>query len=246
MKIAAKELREHKSVIVRKADKANMFVIMEKSEYKQKLNNILNDPEKFKELKSNPIRKLKVKLNKMINKVNNGQNQKILHPIVGECHPGYLYGTVKIHKQNNPLRPIISQIPTPTYKLAKQLNAIIADYLPAKYQISSTDEFLSIIRATRPSGIVASLDATSLFTNVPVRETVDNICQQAYHHSTLPPPPFAENLLRELLISCTTESPFTHVDGKLYVQCDGLSMGSPLAVTMAKFYMVYLENTVFF
>ena len=98
----------------------------------------------------------------MINKVNNGQIQNILHPIVGEYHPGYLYGTVKIYKQNNPLRPIISQIPTSTHQLAKQVNAIIGDYLPAKYQISSTDDFLSIIRATRPSGIVASLEVTSL------------------------------------------------------------------------------------
>jgi len=39
--------------------------------------------------------------------------------IVGEDKPGCLYGNVKVNKDGNPLRPIISQVPTPTYELAK-------------------------------------------------------------------------------------------------------------------------------
>ena len=105
---------------------------------------------------------------------------------MGEFSPEYLYGTVKTHKANNPLRPIISQVTTPTYHTAKQLNNIITPYLPAKYQVNSTDDFISILHTIRPSGIIASFDVDSLFTNVTVTETIDIICHNFYQHQTLP------------------------------------------------------------
>ena len=92
---------------------------------------------------------------------------------------------------------------------------------------------------------MASLDAESLFTNVPVNETIDIICNNVYRNVNLPPLSFPEKTLRELLKSCTTECPFENFDGKLYAQIDGVSMGSPLGVTFANYYMTNLENTIF-
>ena len=93
---------------------------------------------------------------------------------------------------------------------------MIADYLPAKYQINSTDEYLHILRALNPNGVLASLDVESLFTNVPVRETIDIICNCVYRNETLPPLPFSENILRQLLEACTIGCPFESPDGTLY------------------------------
>ena len=81
-------------------------------------------------------------------------------------------------------------------------------------------------------------DVDSLFTNVPVTETIDIIRHNVYQHQTLPPPTFPMNLLKKLLLACTTKSPFLHVDNSLYLQAGGVSMGSPLGVTLANFYMV--------
>ena len=102
-----------------------MFAILDKNEYKQKLDLILSDTHKFKRITRNPINELKIEVNKLIKKVNPGSKQYIIKPITGEYSARYLYGTVKIHKPNNPLRPIISQITTPTYDTAKELNSII-------------------------------------------------------------------------------------------------------------------------
>ena len=85
----------------------------------------------------------------------------------------------------------------------------------------------------------------SLFTNVPVRETIDIIISNVYNHSNLPKPKMDENLLRDLLEICTTRTPFKHVNGDLYVQCEGVSMGSCLGPTFSEYYMCYLENKVF-
>ena len=238
-------MKNHPDIIVRKADKSNIFVILDRQEYRAKLDNIISDTTKFQRISRNPINSLKIEVNKLIAAANSGHEIKILKPIIGEFTPGYLYGNVKIHKPGNPLRPIISQVTTPIYHTAKQLNSIITPYLPAKYQINSTDDFLQILRATRPRGVLASLDVESLFTNVPVLPTVDIICDSVYNHSALPPPAFDRNILKKLLIACTTKCPFSHIDQQLYLQTDGVSMGSPLGVTFANFYMVHLENNIF-
>ena len=44
--------------------------------------------------------------------------------------PGKLYGLIKIHKEDNPARPVVSMIGTPEYKLAKSLDTIIKPYIP--------------------------------------------------------------------------------------------------------------------
>ena len=36
--------------------------------------------------------------------------------------PGKLYGLAKVHKDNTPLRPVVSMVGTPEYKLAKYLD----------------------------------------------------------------------------------------------------------------------------
>ena len=156
-----------------------------------------------------------------------------------------MYGNVKIHKANNPLRPIISQIPTPTYHLAKTLNRIITPYIPNQYMIKSTDEFIDILHSNKCNGIIASLDVESLFTNVPIDATIDIIIHDMYNHPELSPPKIPQSILKELLQLCTKEAPFTAPDGYMYLQVDGVAMGSPLGPTFANFYMGHVESKVF-
>ena len=155
-----------------------------------------------------------------------------------------MYGNVKTHKQGNPLRPIISQIPLPTYQLAKRLNSLLAPYVSDTYALKSPSEFVDMIRAKAPSGMLASLDVTSLFTNVPVEQTITILCENAYHHANLDPPAIPEHIMAALLRLCTTKAPFRSPRGALYYQTDGVAMGSPLGVLFAQAYMGWIENKV--
>ena len=242
---AGKSLKEHDEIIIRKADKSNCFVVIDRAEYKQKLDTILSDHTKFTPLQRNPTSDLKTEMNKLIKSANEQSKQTLFKPIVGEYKPGYLYGTVKIHKPGNPLRPIISQIPTPIYETAKTLNNLIAPYLPARYQINSTDEFIQLLRVSNTEGKFVSIDVESLFTNVPLEETIEIICHNVYNHPSMLPPLMNAPTLRKMLIACTSQCPFLHMDGKVYVQNNGVAMGSPLGVTFANYYMTNLENTLF-
>ena len=70
IRLAAKQLKDDPDIIVRKADKSNVFVIMNKNEYKQKLYLILSDTQNLKKITHNPINELKIEANKLIKKVN--------------------------------------------------------------------------------------------------------------------------------------------------------------------------------
>lgn len=245
-KESCKKLKNNENIVIRKADKSNIYVILDKEQYKSKLDDILSDQTKFEKLDHNPSNQLKKKLNAIIKHNNGVANNLKLPELVGDYKPGYIYGNCKIHKNENnpPLRPIISQIPSPTYRIAKTLTKIIEPYLPNRYSLKSTDEFLDVIKVIQPNGILASLDVESLYTNVPIDETIKIIIENVYNHDRAAPPILQKETLKELLEICTKEAPFQHIDGSLYRQVDGIAMGSPLGCIFANYYMCSLENDV--
>ena len=245
LKKAAKGLKENKELIIRKADKSSIYVILNKKDYIEKLNNILADSSKFQKITRDPTNSLKKEANKLISTLNAMQGDIRLPTIIGDFSPGYIYGNVKIHKEGNPLRPIISQVPTPTYNLAKSLNQIITPFLPNENLLKSTNDFLDLLQDEPSTGIIASLDVESLFTNVPINDTIAIILEHAYNHGELPPPKIPKEILKQLLELCTKKAPFKSPTGDLYLQIEGVAMGSPLGPTFANYYMGHLERLLF-
>jgi hypothetical protein len=246
LKNAIKELKNNEEIVIRRADKSCNYVILDKQAYKEKLDRILDDDSKFERIRSDPTKQLKVKLNKLITACNSVVDHVHFPKLEGDFSPGYIYGNVKVHKNQSdpPLTPIISQVTTPTYPIAKKINQIIQPYLSTRYSIKSTDELLSILQTAQPEGILASLDVENLFTNVPIDRTIDIILDQVYRNSSEPPPRLPEDTLKSLLLICTKEAPFRHIDGTLFRQKDGIAMGSPLGPIFANFYMANLEKNV--
>ena len=155
---------------------------------------------------------------------------------------GYLYGTVKIHKPYYPRCLIISQIPTTIYELTKTINQLITPYLPSKYNIKSAQELIQILCTQKSNnGILASLEDENLLTNVPFKETIDIIINNIYKNSSLAPLKVNPNILRNILPTCTTEVPFYKHLSNIYVEKDGVSMGSVLgpifAISTNKFFL---------
>lgn len=243
---AITELKNNKDISIRKADKTNNYVLLDKSIYTEKLDQILRDTTKFEKITSDPTLKLKTKLNKLISTANSAVDCTHFNKLEGDFSPGYIYGNAKTHKNptDPPLRPIISQVTTPSYPVAKKLNEILDPYLPKGYSINSTDELLSVLQSSQPDGILASLDVENLFTNVPIDATIDIILNHVYRNPTLVAPALPETIMKSMLTICTKEAPFKHVDGSLYRQIDGIAMGSPLGPCFANFYMANLEHEV--
>ena len=82
----------------------------------------------------------------------------------------------------------------------------------------------------------------SLFTDIPVQETIDYIIHQIYTENLLPQI-CRKIIFRRLLLKVTTECSFL-LKQKLCKQTEGCSMGGPLSVTMADIHMIRTKNHV--
>ena len=87
-----------------------------------------------------------------------------------------------------------------------------------------------------------SFDIESLFTNVPLEETIEIILNRVYNEKKISATPMKRSLKKLLLDACTkTTFPFNK---KLYEQINGVSMGSPLGPLMESVIMTELERVV--
>ncbi|XP_068210135.1 uncharacterized protein [Palaemon carinicauda] len=165
--------------------------------------------------------------------------------ITEDFSPGYPNGNVKTHKNSFPLRPIISQCPTPIYYLAKRLNSLISPYVSYNYSIDSSAEFLSKQEGHPSSGKIVSLDVESFVTNEPVGETIDLILERVYRDPSTPTLNNPEEAFHTLLEICTRKDAFTTHRGQMYMQKNGVAMESPHGVLFASSYMEVVEERVF-
>ena len=102
--------------------------------------------------------------------------------------PGKMYGLCKVHKPNLPFRPVVSMINTAEYNIAKYLNKIIKPHLPTKHMLDSTGSFLESLKQFdfKPTDLLVSFDVVSLFTNVPLKETIQIIAEKIYQSKEKP------------------------------------------------------------
>ena len=84
-----------------------------------------------------------------------------------------------------------------------------------------------------------SFDIKSLFTNIPLEETLDLAVETIFQHR--PHLKISKKELLELFRFCTSKTHFLF-DGKVYDQTDGIAMGSPLAPTLANLFMGHHEK----
>ena len=94
--------------------------------------------------------------------------------------PGILYGLPKVHKENCPIRPIISAVGSFNHKLARFLVEILSFLSMNEYTIRNSFTFLDELRSLTFDHDVymCSFDVVSLFTNVPLDETI-HMCTDA-------------------------------------------------------------------
>ena len=87
---------------------------------------------------------------------------------------------------------------------------------------------------------MASLDVDSLFTNIPLKETI-NICVENLFKKQTHIGNLSKESFKELLTLATFESFFVF-DGKYHKECDGVAMGSPLGPTLANAFLCHYEK----
>ena len=145
-----------------------------------------------------------------------------------------------MHKLLVPLRPIFSACGTPTFKLDKCLVSILAPRTVNDYTVQNSHQFADIRKLEAKDGMfMASFDIESLFTNIPVKETVD-ICIDSLFRNCNTVAGIAKSCFRSMLEISVLNSHFIF-GHKLYKQVDGVGMGLPLGPTFANAFLCYLS-----
>ena len=87
-----------------------------------------------------------------------------------------------------------------------------------------------------------SFDITSLLTLVPLDYTVDLVLKRIYEDKEIQTN-ISRTEMKKLLLLCIKSVHFTF-QNDIYLQKDGVAMGSPLGSVLAGVFMVHLERTL--
>ena len=141
-----------------------------------------------------------------------------------------MYGLPKTHMPEVPLRPILSMTGSAHHELSKWLASLLEPVLDryTAHCISDSFTFADYIRKLdgQIDSFMCSFDVSSLFTNVPLDETIA-ICADTLYNIPDSQPCIPKEAFVELLHSATSTVEFSF-DNTIYRQIDGVAMGSPL------------------
>nr|VZH92687.1 unnamed protein product [Spirometra erinaceieuropaei] len=162
---------------------------MDKADYIQKANALLEDRQAYLPCNDEPMRKLVTQLDKTLADMQTSKaidkSVRLAIKPVDAAAPRF-YGLPKVHKAGVPLRPIVSLRGAPTFNLAKwmfrNLRSLTSD---AGTTVCSATQFLERIKGMRltEDEVMVSFDVTSLFTSIPqdlAVETVSELLESQY------------------------------------------------------------------
>ena len=252
-RLALNSLSNNKNITIQKSDKVNSVVLLDKDEYLEGVSKILNNNAKFEMLQFdhdkelNYILNLEKKIINVLKDLNNKEeitevNYNHLHPC--GSRPGILCGMAKVHKPVTDrcpsLRPILSAINTPSYKLAKFLVPLLTPLTSNDFTIKDSFSFAEEVSSFDCAHYITSFDIESLFTNIPLKETI-NICIDTLFENNTKVNNLTKESFRSLLKLATLDS-FFIFNGKYYKQKDGVAISSPLDPTLANVFLCHFEE----
>ena len=248
-----KALSKNNDLIIQKSDKGNSVVVIYKSDYLIKMYNILSDSKKFvkssvlDEKHLNFIIGIEKKLTKLLKELK--ASGTILENDCKSFKPrrssfGVLYSLCKTHKKVldkfPPFRPILSAIKTSSYNLAKFLVPLIQHITKNNFTVKDSFEFSKKICGQSSEHFMVSLDVESLFTNIPLEETIKICCDSLYKNQELLSN-INKNQFKNLLRAALCNNYFL-LDGIVYQQVDGVAMGSSLGPSSDNALLVHYEQ----
>lgn len=146
---------------------------------------------------------------------------------------------IKLHKEGRPLRPIVSFIGAPCYKISKAISKILKEKYEFKkiYSMKNSTEVIQEIENTKVCNNtrLMSLDVKDMFTNIPIEKVIDIVKENRMNNYD------GKDQVLKIIKTCTEQN-YYRFNNKFYKQNKGLPMGSPLSPILAEIYMNEFEN----
>ena len=231
-----------------KADKGNSLVVMDRSDYDSKMENLLEDETTYTVIRKSPFKKVERDLNAMLLSLKN--QGKLLEKTYRKLHssdaiPPAIRGSIKHHKANHPLRPIVTSIDSALYNTSKFLSRILSPLQNQNgFSVTNSTQFRNEISNMTISEdeTMVSFDVVSLFTAIPVDKACSYIRNKLENDDTLSDRTQLDidDILR--LLEFVLSNSFFVYNDKTYKQIHGCAMGSPVSAIVANLCMEVIEE----
>ena len=148
----------------------------------KKLADVISDTSKFKKLSADPKLLTEKQLQSFLRKLKNKQffTKEVYDKIYPSCSKlASIYGLPKIHKlnvqrRNLSLHPFVSSINTYNYHFSKFLTDLLDPVIPTSHWTNDSFTFCEELKkANATNSFLISYDVSSLFTSIPLKETID-------------------------------------------------------------------------
>ena len=234
---ALKNLSKRNDIVVKSADKGGAVVVWWSDLYQKEALRQLSDTSFYakiqKDLTSTNQKLVKDTIQNII--VNQELPDTATNLIITTPRTSCIYFLPKIHKPNNPSRPIVSACSCPTELISSCLNRImtpIVKSLPS--YIKDSTYALKIFHDFNFSGqekLIFTMDITSLYTVIPSIRDLQAL-KQFFDQRTVKKPS-SETLLRlaELVLTLNCFS----FAGNYYKQINGVAMATTMGPSYANF-----------
>lgn len=151
-----------------------------------------------------------------------------------------LYGLPKVHKPGNKMRPIVSNIDSPTYKIAKWL---VSEFnklkTPNGLYVKNTYDFVDRIKDLhlQKDEVLVSFDVISLYPNIPIPEALQTIDEWLDSCDISDEKAATYSNLTKM---CMEQNAFIF-NKNIYKLTHGTSMGNPLSCFVSNVFMGAME-----
>lgn len=246
-------LKYNKNIVVIPADKGGKIVIMQRSQYESRVNTYLEEnilAENYREVVGKTLPDIQTDMEDEYDAVMTEMNQYLRADIdlkvsgsdrirLLKPEPFIIplfYGNPKIHKNGEPIRPIISSIDMIGDDLSKwildKLNLIAEKF--NIYNVKNSEDLVKQLKnfTLEQNHHLVLYDYTSMFTNIELRETIDIIAENYYLIEATTYVPL-HSFIRALEFFVEKATVFQY-GGRFYKQCKGLAMGNRLAQVLAE------------
>ena len=211
----------------------------------------LNEGNTYSQINRDPTQLINGQLFRLLDKqVNSGLIPKSLVS-KAKCHqPQYpqLYGLVKIHKEDHPIRPIVAFLNTPLTNLSNILAEIIKPLNnDSSHRLKNTYDFVQSFKNHKEQfnpekNILCSYDVKSLYTKVPMNKALDIIMDHIIDDpGHLDSYQICPEAFRDLIKFCI-DSCYFEYNNSFYRQGEGGPMGSSLTVELSEIFMQHFEK----
>ena len=225
---AIKTLTDNDKITIKSTEKGGKIVIQDTTDYIKECERQLKDTTYYKRLYTDPTAELNsIIKNKLEQGIKEGNISTEEFEVLYNRDPriSNFYTLPKIHKTNNPGRPIVNSIGSITEKISAYVDENIkyfAKLVPS--YIKDTGHFLNIIKTIEieEEDLLVTVDVSSLYTNIRHQDGITALKHWLIENGTLTEKAEFFGVLAKLVL---TSNYFTF-NGKIYLQKQGTAMGT--------------------